>query len=254
MPNPADKEAISAQLQETIEKLEDILVQIKANPKRNYPSSNLVKRLRDATDSLQQNSLAKPSLLRQLTPFLATVLLVALLGGGIYFYNQNRADLTQVAQAPAKTSQEEPSVDLLPIQEPDEPTTTIAPEQQEPTTTGEIEQQELGPQEVALTPEQTFLAGIKKSISSYNTQLHDELIAAVKVDFERSFLQIKLEPIWNELNEPQQDRLADDLWRHARDMAFDKIELTDTNDVVLARSPVVGKAMVILQRSTEVSM
>ena len=119
----------------------------------------------------------------------------------------------------------------------------------EPPVIAQEEEETIAQQEVALTPEQTFLAGIKQSISSYNSQLHDELIASVKVDFERSFLQVKLEPLWYDLSDVQQDRLADDIWRHAKDMAFAKIELADGDGTILARSPVVGKDMVILQRT-----
>jgi hypothetical protein len=239
MPKPADKEAISLQLQETIEKLEEILVQVKANPKHNYPSPTLLRRLADATDSLQ-GSVAKPSLVKKLSPLLATILLLVVLGGGIYFYNLNRANLTQVAQAPIELSKQEPVEQVEPNQ---------VKEQEPPAIAQEEEEETIADQEVALTPEQTFLAGIKQSISSYNSQLHDELIASVKVDFERSFLQVKLEPLWYELSDVQQDRLADDIWRHAKDMAFAKIELADGDGAILARSPVVGKDMVILQRT-----
>jgi len=242
MPKPVDKEAISLQLQETIEKLEEILVQVKANPKQNYPSATLLRRLADATESLQ-GSVAKPSLVKKLSPLLATILLLVVLGGGIYFYNLNRANLTQVAQAPIELSEQEPVEQV-------EPNQVKEPEEQEPPVIAQEEEEEtIADQEVALTPEQTFLAGIKQSISSYNSQLHDELIASVKVDFERSFLQVKLEPLWYELSDVQQDRLADDIWRHAKDMAFAKIELADGDGATLARSPVVGKDMVILQRT-----
>jgi len=240
MSKPADKEAISLQLQETIEKLEEILVQVKANPKQNYPSATLLRRLTDATESLQ-GSVAKPSLVKKLSPLLATILLLVVLGGGIYFYNLNRANLTQVAQAPIELSEQEPVEPLEP-----EPNQVSEPE---PPVITQEEEETIADQEVALTPEQTFLAGIKQSISSYNSQLHDELIASVKVDFERSFLQVKLEPLWYELSDVQQDRLADDIWRHAKDMAFAKIELADGDGAILARSPVVGKDMVILQRT-----
>jgi hypothetical protein len=238
MSKPADKEAISLQLQETIEKLEEILVQVKANPKQNYPSATLLRRLADATESLQ-GSVAKPSLVKKLSPLLATILLLVVLGGGIYFYNLNRANLTQVAQAAIELSEQEPVEQVEPnqVSEPEPP--VIAQEEEET----------IADQEVALTPEQTFLAGIKQSISSYNSQLHDELIASVKVDFERSFLQVKLEPLWYDLSDVQQDRLAEDIWRHAKDMAFAKIELADGDGATLARSPVVGKDMVILQRT-----
>jgi len=239
MSKPADKEAISLQLQETIEKLEEILVQVKANPKQNYPSATLLRRLADATESLQ-GSVAKPSLVKKLSPLLATILLLVVLGGGIYFYNLNRANLTQVAQAPIELSEQEPVEQVEPNQ---------VSEQEPPVIAQEEEEETIPDQEVALTPEQTFLAGIKQSISSYNSQLHDELIASVKVDFERSFLQVKLEPLWYELSDVQQDRLAEDIWRHAKDMAFAKIELADGDGAILARSPVVGKDMVILQRT-----
>jgi hypothetical protein len=243
MSKPADKEAISLQLQETIEKLEEILVQVKANPKQNYPSATLLRRLADATESLQ-GSVAKPSLVKKLSPLLATILLLVVLGGGIYFYNLNRANLTQVAQAPIELSEQEPVEQVEPNQVSEQEPPVIAQEEEE-----EEEEETIADQEVALTPEQTFLAGIKQSISSYNSQLHDELIASVKVDFERSFLQVKLEPLWYELSDVQQDRLADDIWRHAKDMAFAKIELADGDGATLARSPVVGKDMVILQRT-----
>jgi hypothetical protein len=75
------------------------------------------------------------------------------------------------------------------------------------------------------------------------------LIQSVQANFRVSRLTVKVGDGWYELSEPQQDNLANEMLRRAQELNFSKLEITDPEATLLARSPVVGTEMVILQRS-----
>jgi hypothetical protein len=64
-----------------------------------------------------------------------------------------------------------------------------------------------------------------------------------------NFKKVKLNQSWFDLSEVQQNRLAAEIWQRAQNLAFSKLELADSQGSIVARSPVVGKDMVIFQRT-----
>ncbi|MBD0337065.1 MAG: hypothetical protein ICV62_16380, partial [Cyanobacteria bacterium Co-bin13] len=52
-----------------------------------------------------------------------------------------------------------------------------------------------------------------------------------------------------DLMRSQQEQLTQDLYQRAQELTFTKLYLFDNEAVLVARSPVVGSRMVILQRS-----
>jgi hypothetical protein len=59
---------------------------------------------------------------------------------------------------------------------------------------------------------------------------------------------------WYDLAPAQQDKLANDLLKRAKQLDFSKLELTSPDNTLLARSPVVGTEMIIMQRSSRASV
>lgn len=106
------------------------------------------------------------------------------------------------------------------------------------------------PPPLKLTPEQTLIARIQDQVAAVSDQYVNGLIQAVQANFRASRLTVKVGDGWYGLLPIQQDNLANDMLKRAQQLNFVKLEVTDTKGMLLARSPVVGSEMVVLQRST----
>ena len=133
----------------------------------------------------------------------------------------------QVAKAPPNTI--------------DAPPELTAPEPPEP-----LEEVPLPPQD--LTPEQGLIAAIQNQVAETTDQYGNGLIQSIEVNFPGSRLIVKVSDGWYELKESQQNKLADEILRRCNELDFSKLEITDLEGTLLARSPVVGPNMVILKR------
>jgi hypothetical protein len=101
---------------------------------------------------------------------------------------------------------------------------------------------------VELTPEQTLIAAIENQVAEISDRFADGLIQSIQVNFEGSSLTIKVGDNWYSLTPSQQDKLAARMLEESRGLDFSRLEITDPQGTLLARSPVVGKDMVILKR------
>lgn len=61
-------------------------------------------------------------------------------------------------------------------------------------------------------------------------------------------LKLTVADSWYTLPPDQQDKLANDVLKRSHKLKFDRLELTDAEGVLLARSPVVGASMLVLER------
>jgi hypothetical protein len=105
------------------------------------------------------------------------------------------------------------------------------------------------PPPLKLTPEQKLIARIQDQVAEISNQYVSGLIQFVQANFRVSRLTVKVGDGWYGLSEPQQDNLANEMLRRAQELNFSKLEITDPEAKLLARSPVVGTEMIILQRS-----
>jgi len=101
-----------------------------------------------------------------------------------------------------------------------------------------------------LTPEQSLVATIQKQVAEVTSQYANGLIQSIQANFPSSRLQVKVTNGWYELSSEQQDKLATEIFGRAKELDFSKLEIADLGGNLLARSPVVGAKMVILQRKT----
>jgi hypothetical protein len=99
-----------------------------------------------------------------------------------------------------------------------------------------------------LTPEQSLVAAIQSQVADITEQYGRGLIQAVEANFLKSRLLVKVSDGWYNLAEPDQNKLADQMLRRSNELDFSKLEITDLDGTLLARSPVVGSNMVILKR------
>lgn len=99
-----------------------------------------------------------------------------------------------------------------------------------------------------LTPEQSLVATIQNQVAEVTSQYANGLIQSIQANFPSSRLQVKVTNGWYELSSEQQDKLATEMLGRAQELDFSKLEIADLGGNLLARSPVVGSKMVILQR------
>ncbi|WP_310417596.1 hypothetical protein [Chamaesiphon sp. OTE_8_metabat_110] len=99
-----------------------------------------------------------------------------------------------------------------------------------------------------ISPEQAFTQAIQSQLSEITSQYPDNIIEMLNIDIDRDRLIVQLDPSWYTLDDDRQNTLTDRMWLQAQSHHFTKLEIRDSQGVAIARSPVVGKHPIILQR------
>lgn len=115
-----------------------------------------------------------------------------------------------------------------------------------------------------LTPEQTLIAAIEKQLGEISDDLGfagsdrlqrtgdrniaSGLIKSIQANFRTSSLTVKINDDWYTLKESQQNNLALEIRKRSQELDFFHLEMIDSQDRLIARNPVVGNEMIILQR------
>jgi hypothetical protein len=99
-----------------------------------------------------------------------------------------------------------------------------------------------------VSPEQVFIEALETQISEITSQYPDDLVQTLNVDTASDRLLVRLNPVWYTLDDDRQNSLTDRMWFQAQTNHFTKLEIQDSQGVSIARSPVVGKHLIILQR------
>jgi hypothetical protein len=94
------------------------------------------------------------------------------------------------------------------------------------------------------------LAEIQAKLSSEVASLGDGLVNSVKTANEDRQLKVALGSGWDSLSGADQQEVAQKLWGRSQKLDFKKIELFNGNNTLVARSPVVGTKVIMLQKST----
>jgi hypothetical protein len=136
---------------------------------------------------------------------------------------------SEVAESPA------PTTEL--------PTIEITPETQN------SPKEKIKPIPLELTPEQSLVASIQEQVAEITDRYSAELISAIEADFYGGRLLITVTNKWQELRIGRQEKLANEMLDRSHRLDFKKLEIIDRDRRVLARSPVVGNKMVLLQNS-----
>lgn len=98
------------------------------------------------------------------------------------------------------------------------------------------------------------LASVKKQLAEVTvpyTSEEENLIKEVTTNMKGDRLVVTLGLDWYRLSETQQDRLAQDLLEQTQKLDFKKLDVLDPDRSRIARSPVVGDAMIIFSRTTD---
>ena len=100
-----------------------------------------------------------------------------------------------------------------------------------------------------LTPEQSLYSAVQEKVSKITSQYADELIVSGEADLLGSHLLIKVSDDWYKLNKSRQDEFANGTLKRSQKFNFNKLEIQDVQNNIIARSPVVGNKMIILRRA-----
>jgi hypothetical protein len=99
------------------------------------------------------------------------------------------------------------------------------------------------------TPEQRFIAAIQMQVTQKARKyVEDPSIKSLNANFEDSILQIQVADVWFSLTSEKQNELADNWLQQSKELDFKALEIVDQQGDLVARSPVIGSRMVILQR------
>jgi len=155
----------------------------------------------------------------------------------------------------ATVSSPEPSeIIVTPSPEPSEIIVTPSPESTNTNLPETVATEEIKPIEIIpppplkLTPEQELIATIQKQVSEFTTQVGGGLIQSIQVDFPSSILTVKIADDWYDVATDEQDKLVNEMLQQTHDLEFKKLEITNSQGKIIARSPVIGSQMIILER------
>lgn len=136
-------------------------------------------------------------------------------------------------------------------EQPEQPEAPIPPpeaQESEPEIITKPKRERAPEAEPELTPEQGLIAAIQEQVSEITTRYAEGLIESIEANFRDSRLIISVSNDWFDLPTRRQDELSKEMLARSRKLDFTKLVLTTADGNVLARSPVVGEKMVILQR------
>lgn len=103
---------------------------------------------------------------------------------------------------------------------------------------------------IELTPEQALIAAIENQVAEISDRIASGLIKSIQANFRTSNLTVKISDDWYTLKESQQDKLAAEILQRSQELDFTHLEITDSQDKLIARNPVVGNEIVIFKRQT----
>ncbi len=103
--------------------------------------------------------------------------------------------------------------------------------------------------ELNFTPEQTLITALETKVSELTQEYPSELIDSIKVNLSQNSLLVKVTDNWYELDESRQNKLANEILKRSRNLSFSKLEFKDNAGTLVARNPVIGSQIIILQNS-----
>jgi hypothetical protein len=164
-----------------------------------------------------------PAPIRQFSDAILIAMVVAIVTVGIwvvdgFFVPSKTPVVATTPAAPAATTSETPAI---------APTATASPQ---------------------IDPDRAFVAAIQNQLSEITSQYPDKIVKSIDIDLAHDRLIVRLDPLWYTIDEQQQNSLTDRMWVQAQANHFTKLEIQDSQGISIARSPVVGKHPIILQR------
>jgi hypothetical protein len=92
------------------------------------------------------------------------------------------------------------------------------------------------------------LVDIQAQLSSEVAGMGERLVTSVKTANDNRQIKVSLGADWDSLSVVDQEAAAQKLWGRSQKLDFKKMELFNSNNTLVARSPVVGSKVIMLQR------
>lgn len=99
-------------------------------------------------------------------------------------------------------------------------------------------------------PERKQIIEVQSQVAQVFDQYSQDIMQSVQANFQAERLVIKVSDRWFELSRSEQNQLGTDALERSRKLDFPKLEIRDKTDQLLAREPVVGSNIIVLQRRT----
>lgn len=104
---------------------------------------------------------------------------------------------------------------------------------------------------IQLTPEQILIASIEKQLAEIGNggdAIASNIVKSIQANFRTSSLTVKINDDWYNLKESEQNQIASQILQRSQELDFSHLEIVDSQDKLIARNPVIGNEMIILQR------
>jgi hypothetical protein len=184
---------------------------------------------------------------------ITSTILVVLLLTSVWLLPEQTTDITQEVEPPKTITTPEPIIPETEIPEVTEPEPeaeiSIPPALKAPEAPQTIEDLPL-PQPI-LTPEQSLIASIQEQIATITDRYSEDLIVSIEANFRQSFLLVKVSNTWYELDKNRQNKIGNEILENSKLLDFSKLEVVDREGSLIARNPIVGKEIIILQRTKD---
>lgn len=105
---------------------------------------------------------------------------------------------------------------------------------------------EVPPARLEFSAEQKAIAAIDKQIEKIITTYEIKSLAQINPNFVADTLTLEVADNWQELTPEKQEKIANKWLQDSRKLAFKKLEIIDREGDLIARSPVIGKNILIL--------
>ena len=99
----------------------------------------------------------------------------------------------------------------------------------------------------------TKLAKIQDRVVEVTDQYAVGLVQSIQANSRQSRLMVTVDDAWYGLLPDQQDKLANEVLKRSHQLKFDRLEFTDASGTLLARSPMVGSTMLVLERVKQIA-
>ena len=102
---------------------------------------------------------------------------------------------------------------------------------------------------LSFTPEQNLVATLDNKISELIATYSQEFVEEVRVNLPASSLLVRVADDWYDLDESERNSLGNKILERARTFSFDRLELQDRQGTLVARNPIIGNNIILLQDS-----
>ena len=177
---------------------------------------------------------------------------------GKFDSSNDEIKVTPLQESPAQNSDDTPSNDL--VVEPNATTSdvaasdvetpieiTIPPNLESPGKAKNLKIVTIEPK-LSFTPEQTLIANLRTKVAQLSQDYPAELVDSIEVDLTHNSLFVKVTDRWYELDESDQNTISNEMLQRSRQYNFQQLKLLDSSGILVARNPVIGREIVILER------